>query len=54
MGQEIISWAKQKNVFLLQGIKTEQKEMYRDVIHFNTLGQRHLADCLEEMYCSFK
>lgn len=48
MGQEIIKWADSNNVVLVQGIETGEKEyMYRDVIHLNERGQRHLAEILK-------
>lgn len=48
MGEMIIKWARQNNVPLMQGLKNgETVDMYRDLIHFNEKGQRHLASCLE-------
>lgn len=48
MGDMIIKWARQNNVPLMQGVKNgETVDMYRDIIHFNEKGQRHLADCFE-------
>lgn len=48
MGEMIIKWARQNNVPLMQGVKNgETVDMYRDIIHFNEKGQRHLADCFE-------
>lgn len=48
MGEMIIKWARQNNVPLMQGLKNgETVDMYRDIIHFNEKGQRHLADCFE-------
>ena len=49
MGQEIIKWAHSNNIYLIQGIKTENNEMYHDIIHFNKKGQRHLANQLKEI-----
>lgn len=49
MGQEIIRWAKNNDVYLMRGIKTEKSYMYHDTIHLNENGQRHLADCLEKI-----
>lgn len=49
MGQQIILWADSTGVSLINGIEEgEQPEMYHDAIHFNTKGQRHLADVLEK------
>lgn len=48
MGEMIIKWARQNNVILMQGLQNgETVDMYRDIIHFNEKGQRHLASCLE-------
>lgn len=50
MGGEILKWAYNNGVPVMQGMKYgERKEMYRDVIHLNEKGQRHLADCLKRM-----
>lgn len=50
MGEMIIKWARQNNVILMQGLKNgETVDMYRDIIHFNEKGQRHLASCLESI-----
>lgn len=47
MGEMIIKWARQNNVPLMQGLKNgETVDMYRDIIHFNEKGQRHLANSL--------
>lgn len=47
MGEMIIKWARQNNVPLMQGLKNgETADMYRDIIHFNEKGQRHLANSL--------
>ena len=49
MGQQILLWADSAQVTLMNGIKEgERPEMYRDVIHLNERGQRHLADVLEK------
>lgn len=48
MGERIIKWAQQNDVQLMQGLKNgETLDMYKDIIHFNEKGQRHLADCFE-------
>ena len=48
MGQRIIFWADSANVPLINGIKEgENIELYRDMIHFNNKGQRHLANVLK-------
>lgn len=48
MGNMIIEWARQNDVQLIQGLKNgETLDMYKDIIHFNEKGQRHLADCFE-------
>lgn len=50
MGEMIIKWTRQNNVPLMQGLKNgETLDMYRDIIHFNEKGQRHLASCLESI-----
>lgn len=47
MGQEIIKWADTNSVPFINGIQNgETTDMYKDVIHFNEKGQRHLADIL--------
>ncbi len=47
MGQQILLWADSAKVTLMNGIEEGEKpEMYRDVIHFNDKGQRHLADVM--------
>lgn len=49
-GQQIVDWAREHNVRLVKGINTgETPDMFRDVIHFNEKGQRHLADTMEKM-----
>lgn len=51
MGKCIIAWAKENGVTLMQGLRHGENEtMYRDVIHLNEKGQRHLADCLKMLY----
>lgn len=48
MGKEILSWALSNRVPVIKGLELGEKEyMYRDVIHFNEKGQRHLASCME-------
>ena len=48
MGQRIIQWCQQNDVFLIQDIKEGiEPEMYKDILHLNKKGQRHLADVLE-------
>lgn len=50
MGKSIIAWAQENEVPLMQGLRNGEAEtMYRDVIHLNEKGQRHLADCLKRM-----
>lgn len=50
MGQQIMSWAKESNVPLTDGISSgETPDMYHDAIHLNAKGQRHLADCMERI-----
>ena len=50
MGGEILRWANNNDVPVMQGMKYgERKEMYRDVIHLNEKGQRHLAECLKKI-----
>ena len=49
MGQRIILWADSAKVFLINGIQEgENIELYRDHIHFNDKGQRHLANVLKK------
>ena len=49
MGQRIIHWADSAKVPLINGIQEgENIEMYRDHIHFNNKGQRHLANVLKK------
>lgn len=55
MGQEIMEWADSNSVVLVQGIETGEKEyMYRDIIHLNEKGQRHLAECMNEILYNVK
>lgn len=50
MGSEIIEWARANDVPLFCGIEYgETPNMYRDVIHLNENGQRHLADVMKLM-----
>lgn len=50
MGQEILSWALSNGVPVMKGLESGEKEyMYRDVIHLNEKGQRHLASCMEKL-----
>lgn len=49
MGQQIIHWADSTHVTLINGMEEgEQPDMYRDAIHLNHRGQRHLADVLKK------
>ena len=48
MGQAIINWCDSAGVTLVKGIETEKPDMYRDPIHFNEKGQRHLANVLKQ------
>lgn len=51
MGQEIMEWADRNSVVLVQGMETGEKEyMYRDIVHLNEKGQRHLAKCMNEIF----
>lgn len=55
MGNEIIEWAKKNEVFLVKGIETgETISMYKDAIHYNEKGQRHLANIMGTMTKNFK
>lgn len=48
MGTEICKWAEDNNVLLIKGLESgEETYMYKDVIHYNEKGQRHLADILK-------
>lgn len=50
MGQQICQWAETNKVLLMKGLKNGEKpEMYKDIIHLNEKGQRHLASCLEQL-----
>ena len=50
MGQQICQWAETNHVPLMKGLEQGEKiGMYKDIIHFNEKGQRHLADCLKKM-----
>lgn len=47
MGEEIIKWANENSIPLINGIQNgETTDMYKDVIHFNEKGQKHLANIL--------
>lgn len=47
MGEEIIKWANTNSIPLINGIQNgETTDMYKDVIHFNEKGQKHLANIL--------
>lgn len=47
MGEEIIKWANTNSIPLINGIQNgETADMYKDVIHFNEKGQKHLANIL--------
>ena len=55
MGKEILAWASANRVKLVNGIQYgETKDMYRDAIHFNNKGQRHLADVMEREFKSWE
>lgn len=54
MGKEIIKWADNNHVYLVTGIETgETKDMYKDAIHYNEKGQRHLANVMKIMTNEF-
>lgn len=47
MGEEIIKWANTNSIPLINGTQNgETTDMYKDVIHFNEKGQKHLANIL--------
>ncbi|MCQ2204756.1 MAG: hypothetical protein MJZ15_09975 [Bacteroidales bacterium] len=47
-GRYLVEWAGSNDIPLINGIEHgETVEMYHDVLHFNEMGQRHLADVLE-------
>lgn len=47
MGEEIIKWANTNCIPLINGMQNgETTDMYKDVIHFNEKGQKHLANIL--------
>jgi hypothetical protein len=49
-GIEIIQWANDNKIPLNEGLHDAiDLNLYRDVIHLNAKGQRHLANSLEEM-----
>lgn len=53
MGQQIVAWASRNNVHCIMGISTGEKVgMYRDAIHFNEKGQRHLANVFIRVFSS--
>lgn len=44
MGQQICKWAEENNVPITKGLSTgETTDMYKDIIHLNVKGQKHLA-----------
>ncbi|WP_168354610.1 hypothetical protein [Palleniella muris] len=48
MGKAILQWAEENNVRCVKGLEDgETPAMYRDGIHLNEDGQKHLAKCLE-------
>lgn len=50
MGKAIIVWLEKNKIRWMKGIDAgESVEMYRDGIHLNEKGQRHLAKCLEQL-----
>ena len=50
MGKQIISWAQEAGVSCYTGLAMgETVDMYRDVIHLNEKGQRHLSECLKKI-----
>ena len=50
MGQQICQWAETHQIPLMKGLENGEKtEMYKDIIHLNEKGQRHLADCLKRI-----
>lgn len=50
MGQQICQWAETNHIPLSKGLDNGEKtEMYKDIIHFNEKGQRHLASYLEQL-----
>lgn len=54
MGKEIIKWADNNHVYLVTGIETgETRDMYKDAIHYNEKGQRHLANIMKTMTKEF-
>jgi hypothetical protein len=52
MGETIIHWCDTASVKLILGINSETADMYHDAIHFNTKGQRHLAETMKKELCS--
>lgn len=47
MGIRIIEWANNNNVMLIEGLHAGEKDdMYKDIIHYNEKGQKHLAKVL--------
>lgn len=50
MGKEICKWAEDNNVLLIKGLESGEKtNMYKDIIHYNENGQRHLAYIMENI-----
>lgn len=48
-GIEIIRWAKQNDIDIVQGVLTETIAGFRDGIHLNVSGQQNLAHSLEQI-----
>lgn len=47
MGIRIIEWSNNNNVLLIEGLHVgETEDMYKDIIHYNEKGQKHLAKVL--------
>lgn len=50
MGYEIMEWAEKNGVPLMKGMdRGENESMYKDMIHLNGKGQKHLAASLKVM-----
>lgn len=50
MGQQICKWAEENEVPITLGLFTgETKDMYKDIIHLNEKGQKHLARMMEKI-----
>lgn len=52
-GQMIIEFARNNNILLIEGLEGAKEEYYRDNIHINKIGQKHLYSRLFPVLKSF-